>query len=51
MKRIKENRLKKVKLFLIYNKTNSGNSRTHSLTNILSDIRCIRINEYKECDF
>ena len=56
MKNEKENRLKKVKLFLIYNITNKiniGGKYKHSLTNtLLSCIRCIRIsNELKECDF
>ena len=39
----KINRLRKVKLFLIYNE-NSGNKVTHSISNI----SCIR---NKECDF
>ena len=55
MKKTNENRLKKVKLFLIYNITNKfniGSNWKHSLTNILSDIRCICIsNELKECVF
>ena len=49
MKEAKENRLKKVKLFLIYNITNKINIDSkykHSLTNIFD---YIRIN--KECDF
>ena len=47
MKEIKINRLKKVKLSLIYNEQlNNGGKVTHSLTNILN---CIRI--IKECDF
>ena len=51
MKNINENRLKKVKLFLIYNITNKYGIRkiTHSLA-------CIRLffselGELKECDF
>ena len=55
MKNINENRLKKVKLFLIYNeisKFNIGNNCKHSLTNILGNIRCIRnVDELKECVF
>ena len=53
MKMINENRLKKVKLFLIYNEIQYNNIKkvTHSLTNNNS-IRSIRnINELKECDF
>ena len=57
MKMINENRLKKVKLFLIYEviyneiQYNNSNKVTHSLTNNRS-IRSIRnINELKECDF
>ena len=51
MKNINENRLKKVKLFLIYNITNKINidyNCKHSLTDtLLMCIRCI----IKECDF